>query len=89
MEWKRFMGDYRHIMKAWAFLNWESKPVSESRGNTLVDWGFDFDVVDPDAYRFKLEWTNRDTPIRDIRIEFVDYYEAPGKHLGSVEWKVD
>ena len=83
------MGDYRHIMKAWAFLNWESKPVSESRGNTLVDWGFDFDVADPDAYRFKLEWPNRDTPNRDIRIEFVDYYEAPGKHLGNVEWKVE
>lgn len=71
------------------YLSGESEPVAAGRGNAIVDWGFNFDVADPDAYRFELEWISQDTPIRDIRIEFVDYYEAPGKHLGSVEWKVD
>ena len=87
--WKSFMNDDEHIVEAWVYLSGESEPVTEGRGNALVDWDFDFDTADPDAYRFELEWISQDTPIQDIRIEFVDYYEAPGKHLGSVEWNVE
>ena len=83
------MNEDMHIVEARVYLNGSSEHVAAGRGNALVDCGFDFDAADPDIYRFELEWISQDTPIRDIHIEFVDYFEAPGKHSGSVEWKVE
>lgn len=54
------MDDYQHIVKAWAFLNRESIPVSERRGDTLNDWSFNFDAVNPDAYQIDIERISRD-----------------------------
>ena len=90
-KWKSYMNpaDENHIVAAWVYLNGETEHVAEGSGNALVNWDFDFESADPDAYQIEIEWLSRDEPIRDICVEFVDDYERPVKSLGRAEWRVE